>query len=244
MQSHNLKNVQVEEVSLVDQGANQHAYIKLYKNGGKMDIEQLAKRLEEVEAQNQVLTTLSKMNDAEKAYMDGMDEDAKKRFMDMKPEERKKLMEKGKMEKSAAMIEIEKRLYEEQEIRKALADKIQKMQDENEMLKLEKRAEKELAGIPGTPSQKAVILKAIDGISHEDIRRIAFESISRANERNVSVTKEYGASGSNDDPAGKLEALAKNYAKEHGVSVPIAYSKVLDTEEGRELRKQEKQNRG
>lgn len=238
--------MEIDEISLVDQGANPSAYVKFFKNkGDNMDIEDLTKRLEEVENENKDLLVKAGMSDAEKAYMDGLNDEAKKKFMGMGADERKKMMGAGKMDKSfdkeaveKQLADIEKRLAEKDDVIKSFKEEIAKMADENEMLKLEKRAEAELAGIAGTAEQKAKLLKALDGIEDEDVKKMALENIKKSAETNINVTKEYGASGQGQDDAnGKLEALAKAKAKETGVSFAKAYKDVLDTDEGRELLK-------
>lgn len=215
-----------------------------------MDMDEIAKRLETAEQELAVFK--ADYSDKEKAYMDGMDDEEKKAFMGMPMDQRLKAMDKGKIKKSDTiekqLDDVQKALAEKDEINKALSDQvtkqgeaIAKMQAENELLKLEKRAEKELAGIAGTSEQKAKLLKSIEGIEDEEVRKMALENLKAKSDTNHAFMKELGASGNGDgDASSKLEAMAKKLAADEKITVPQAFAKVLSTPEGADLYKQSK----
>lgn len=106
-----------------------------------------------------------------------------------------------------------------------------------EMVELEKRADGEISHLTGTVKVRAAMLKAIDGIEDEDTRKAALESLKGASD---SVARMFETTGSNprsngDDPINKLNALAQKRADETGEAYGVAYNKVLDTQEGRDL---------
>ncbi len=110
-------------------------------------------------------------------------------------------------------------------------------------LELEKRAETELGKVGGTTDGKKALLKAVDAIEDEAMRKAATEVLAAANalagKGDIFARRGSGAApalekGSGED---KLEELAKAYAKDNSVTYEVAYTKVLETAEGQELYK-------
>lgn len=108
-------------------------------------------------------------------------------------------------------------------------------------LELEKRAETELKGLGGTMAGKKALLKALDGIEDEGVRKSAQEVLSSANEiagkGNIFEKAGSGAAASIEKGSAetKLEKMAQDRAKEKSISFEKAYDEVLDTEDGQKL---------
>jgi hypothetical protein len=108
-------------------------------------------------------------------------------------------------------------------------------------LELEKRAETELGKLGGTMIGKKALLKAVDAIEDESLRKAAQEVIASATEiagkgdifekrgSGRAVTLEKGSAES------KLEKMAQDRAKDKSISFEKAYTEVLDTEDGQKL---------
>ena len=126
----------------------------------------------------------------------------------------------------------------------ALAKSHDSMRKENAELKrqredsdLAKRAETELAHLPGDVGVRAALLKAVGSIEDKDQREAALAALKAQNENLSKSFVELGhrrapAAGSPDDG---LDKLAREYATAHKVSYEKAYSAVLNTPEGGEL---------
>jgi chromosome segregation ATPase len=223
--------------------AIQTANEQFEKGVSKMDLEDLQKRLSELETENKELSVMAKMSDAEKRYMDKMGDKDKERFMAMDAKGRKAEMDKAGMNKSYApeeiekqLDDIEKRLTEKDEVINKQSEAIEKMQSENEMLKLEKRAETELAGISGTVEQKAKLLKSLESIEDEDVRKMAFENMKAKANANQSFMKSQGSSAEGEaDPTQALQKMAEEIAKADNVTVQQGFAKAMSSPEGARL---------
>lgn len=222
--------------------ARQTANEQFEKGVSKMDIEELKKALEDAHTQNQELTTLANMSDMEKAFMDKMGDDDKKRFMNLSKEDRMKEMEKAGMKKLAKedvqkqLDDIEKRLSEKDDVIAKQSESIEKMQEENEMLKLQKRAEKELDGISGDVEKKAKLLKALESIEDEDVRKMAFENIKKSASAGEAFCKSQGDEGTgSDNPNDILEKRAVDMAADEKITKQQAYAKLMASPEGAKL---------
>lgn len=108
-------------------------------------------------------------------------------------------------------------------------------------LELEKRAEKDLGKLGGTMAGKKALLKALDGIEDEEVRKSALEVINSANEiaakGNIFEKRGSGAPAPIEKGSAEtqLEKLAQDRAKEKSISFEKAYDEVLDTEAGQKL---------
>lgn len=108
-------------------------------------------------------------------------------------------------------------------------------------LELEKRAETELKGLGGTMIGKKALLKALDGIEDEQVRKSAMEVLSSATEiaGKGAIFEKRGSGGAAPIEKGsaetQLEKMAQDRAKEKSISFEKAYDEVLDTEDGQKL---------
>lgn len=119
-----------------------------------------------------------------------------------------------------------------------IVKKNEELQKQNERNALEKRAESDLSHLPGEMDVHVALLKAVDGIEKEELREKAHAALKAHSENMSGAFDTYGHGGQiekDDSAEGKLDELAKNYAKEHNMSYEKAYSAVLDTEEGSSL---------
>ena len=108
-------------------------------------------------------------------------------------------------------------------------------------LELEKRAETELKSLGGTMIGKKALLKALDGIEDETLRKAAQEVIASANEiaGKGAIFEKRGSSSAasieKSSAESQLEKMAQDRAKEKSISFEKAYTEVLDTEAGQKL---------
>ncbi len=112
---------------------------------------------------------------------------------------------------------------------------------------LEKRAEDELKGYPGTPAQKAAMLSALEGISDPALRKAALAAMTAGGTAigkafdtlgTAEAREELGleAEPNADDPDAQIEAMAQAaMAKDPTLGLGKAYDQVLLSPEGRKL---------
>lgn len=108
-------------------------------------------------------------------------------------------------------------------------------------LELEKRAETELKSLGGTMIGKKALLKALDSIEDEAVRKSAMEVVTSAAEiagkGNLFEKRGSGAPAPLEKGSAEtqLEKMASDRAKEKSISFEKAYDEVLDTEDGQKL---------
>ena len=140
---HKLTEIKLDEVSLVDAGANPGAHIALFKRkGDTMDIEELKKALETAEA---TAATLTKANADLTASLEKAKADA---------EAVKKTAD------EAQATELKKR---DEEIAKLKGDLVDAA--------LAAEVEKKFPLTPGTTAEKVAKLKAVRGMSDETVKK-------------------------------------------------------------------------
>lgn len=101
-----------------------------------------------------------------------------------------------------------------------------------------KRAGDELAHLPGDEATKIAMLKSIDEITDEGARTKALEMLKATDNGIAEALKTRGVTAKATGaatPHAKLEKLAREHATKHDVTFEVAYSKVCDTPEGKEL---------
>lgn len=108
-------------------------------------------------------------------------------------------------------------------------------------IELEKRAETELGKLGGTMAGKKALLKAIDSIEDEDVRKSAQEVLGSAtavaDKGDIFEKRGHGAAPTIEKSGaeGKLDQMATDLAKSKDISLEKAYAEVLDTSEGQKL---------
>ena len=233
-----LINLEVDEVSLVDKGANQGAKVELFKRDSIVSATE----------NNQVLNkhkedsmTINKMSDAEKAYMDkeNMDDEQKAAFMSLSPAERRAKM--GGMKKSNdSSADLEKRLDDiDKMYRDQLAkrdEEIAKLAGQIQFAALEKRAKEEFPLLKGTDAQKAALLGEVEKFDVE-LKKYALEVL-KSCEGIEKYTSAISKSETEDNKGEDLlQKKAIEYSKQYSVPLSKAYIEVSRSQEGRDAYK-------
>jgi type II secretory pathway component PulM len=253
MKPYDLEDVEILEVSLVDNPANQHASVVLVKNmwhkagvksenageankgEGQVTVEELTKKLEALSAQ---VTDLSKKAaDAEtakataEAAAAALTKSAKDAGLDI---------EDGKIVKRAdpEFVEIDGERIEKslvpapvlRAIEKQAAE-IAQMQAKAEEVELAKRGETELPNLAGTGLAKGRLLAAV-GKDEELLKALKAAD--------AAMAKNYAETGHGDvydeaSPNYKLDQLAKAHAAARNVTFEVAYAEVTKDGAGADL---------
>lgn len=118
-----------------------------------------------------------------------------------------------------------------------LAGELAKSRAQSEQAALEKRAGDELPHLKGSVGARAALLKAVDGIADEAVRKEVGEILKAKDLASADLMAPRGVSTppAEGSPVAKFNALAKSYAEKNGVSVEKASLAVLDTPEGQAL---------
>lgn len=193
------------------------------------------------------------MNDGEREHFASLDETAKREFVAKGADERKAEIDAiakaaevadpvvytatdgTKIRKSdgAAMLSLTKRAD--------AADKRAEVAEEKaSSADLRKRADDELAYLPGTLDERTAMLKAVDSIEDEDERKAALKALKAGNAAMQKAFSTGGTSagmGEDDESSaqGRLDSLVKRHADDNKVSEARAYDAVLKTAEGKAL---------
>lgn len=214
-----LKDLVLDEISLVDVPANPLASVPLFKRHTGEDMtdtnwEDVAKSLE-----------------VEKAALSASVVD-----LTAKVEELTKSLEDAtKVEKADEVIEIDGEKISKSLIPAPVLKRLEEVQKAQETLELHKRAEEVLPNFKGTIEQRAKLLKSVDFdkellellTAADKLFSINFDEIGKAD-----------VDGAMMDPQDKLEKMAKKYAEEKGMTFEKAYAEYLKTDEGKALYKE------
>ena len=294
-----LRAIKLDEVSLVDSPANQHARVVLYKRApeGVTDVS------DDVTKGSGYMKPKDKMTDADKKKVrdlmekEGMTEDEAMASIfgksnpdtgagspgatetsvnkegDMAPEELEKRL--GELETQLAavtkaaeaqgfevaneggevtltkraepeMIEVEGEMIEKSLVPapmlKAL-ERIAKLEAEREREALAKRAETELPNLAGSVDARSALLKAVDGITDEDLRGQVVATLKAADSATKAHFIEIGKTATGDldpnDPHAEVERLAKAHQeKDPSLTDAQARALVWKSADGKRLRAQ------
>jgi hypothetical protein len=246
MKPYDLEDVEILELSLVDNPANQHASVVLCKSSGynpvvkpetegktakgdrSVTVEELTQKLEAL--QTQVADLTKKAADAE-AAAETLTKSAEEAGLDI---------EDGKIVKRAdpEYVEIDGEKVEKalvpaavlRAIEKQAAD-IAKMKREAEEVELAKRGAAELPNLAGTDLTKGRLLALV--AKDEEL----LKSLKAADAAMGEQTVEKGHTGTEDHASAsyKLDQLAKAHAEAQGVTYHIAYAEVTKSGIGADL---------
>lgn len=178
-----------------------------------------------------IVKRAKQMDDTEKKEFEKQLADKDAEIADLK----KQLEEKAEVEKKAKEEWIE---YEGEKILKSsvpapILKRLEALEIEKADVALEKRAKELIPHFPGDITKHKKLVKSIDPELEELLRA--------ADKLFADAMKEVGKSVGNADmktAAEKMEELAKAYASEAKVTYQVAYAKMLETPEGKELYKQ------
>lgn len=219
-----------------------------------MNIEELQKRLETVEAENVILKAQAGMNDQEKAYYATLSDADKSAFAGMDAAGRKAKMG-DKLKKSLVGDEVEAIEKCATDAEKAAAEakteitkrdetiakrdeEIAKLKGEKEDAELRAEVEKKYPHSKGTVEEKMAVLKSIKAMPDESVRKNLLTSLDQAETSLAELAKEKGASGGEGGGAGPkeaLDAMAKSIAEKEKITFQQGFSKALETPEGKKL---------
>lgn len=213
----------------------------------------VTKRIEELEKRAARAERLAQLSDVQKAHLGTLQGADAEAFLGLPPEQRQAQVEKARGDDPVVYTTLDG-----QEIRKSagqLVLSLAKRADESErQLAGEKaarerevfksRAKTELGNLPGTEDVQVALLKAIDGIKDETLRKGALEILKAANsgvkQGFEKAGTEDGGQGGESDAEGKLSKMAQDHFTKNGGSFAKSYKAVLETPEGRELYRQSK----
>jgi hypothetical protein len=215
--------------------------------------------VEALQAQLKTANALAALTDVEKAHYNSLEGDeAKATFLGKSADDRKADVDKAAEAKAAAAAKaagadpVVYTTMDGVELRKSAGEALIAMAKSNDAIRkenqelregresdaLNKRAEVELAHLPGTVEERAALLKAAEGIKDEGQRKAALNALKAQNEAMSYAFKSSGTSitPAPGSPADDLDNLAKKHREANPDLTPEqAYSAVLKTAEGRQL---------
>ncbi len=118
-----------------------------------------------------------------------------------------------------------------------------KAQSDLEQERLEKRAAETFKHLPGSAKSRAALLKSVEAIEDEAERTEALAALAAGDEAIAAGFDELGTAGGTDvgtgsegdSPTAKLNKMAAKYATDNEVTEAVAFSKVLETADGKRL---------
>lgn len=212
------------------------------------DLEKRDEELKKVNEELEVVKAVSMFTDVEKAHYNTLDEEGQASFLKLDADGRKKELEKLQAEDPVVYTDeagTEYKKSDDPRLVQMARDRdedrkiAKKEREERQTLELEKRANADLEHLPGDLKVKVEVLKAVDGIEDEEIRKSAHEMLKAQNEAHAGAFEVRGSRGEGFRKAeDELNALAKKHAAENDVPFAQAYDAVLKTEEGKKLYEQ------
>ncbi len=218
----------------------------------KDDLKKAQERIDELVAKLATAEKVASLPATHKAYYDALDpqldDDARKSFIDASTEDRDALVKAAEAQKADADPVIYK-AADGSEYRKTDDPRLVQMakdrdEDRKESIRLRKAAEDQdltkraddLTSIPGDLDVRKALLKAVDGIEDEELRKKAHEAIVAKNGELAKSCKTYGTQAApnlekSDDAKsaeGDLDTMAKELAKKDGIDFFTAYDKVSE----------------
>lgn len=101
---------------------------------------------------------------------------------------------------------------------------------------LVKRVSAEIPHLSGAPAMKGAVLKAIDAIADDEVRKAAHAMLKGANTLASKLTREFGTVAPEEtDAMSELNKMAEDYAVEKKVTFAKAFADVTRTGRGAEL---------
>lgn len=209
-----------------------------------------ADEMKKVQADLAKAKKLSDLKDEEKKKYNSLSDDDKDDFLNKTKEQRAEMMKRDGDTDPVVYKSLDGTEYRKSD--GALVTKLAKQADENakalkaerekrEDTELKKRASEYLKNMPGDESVKAALLKSVEGIADEEIRKKALEAL-KAGDNSLSgafVRKGHnGAMPEVEDKEGalsELDKMAKAHATDHKTTYAKAYDEVIRTEVGKEL---------
>lgn len=201
---------------------------------------ELKKKVDTLEDELKKARAFGDLTDEEKEHYKSLDEKGKEDFLKKSADSRKLDIEKSKSANPVVYTtddgtefykRDDPRLIAMAKARDADRRELEKARKHNEEMEFQKRAETELAHMPGDIKTRAAILKAVESIEDADIKKSAIEAL-RSNDADMAKAfNRVGSSNVNPDlnvnDAGlQLEKMAKEYAEKNKVGYFEAYDAV------------------
>lgn len=179
------------------------------------------------------------------AYVSRLDAAGQESFLAKSATERAELAKPVYVSKStgdAFYASDDRRLVEMAKAADAGAVELAKAREAAEVATFEKRAAAELPSLRGTVAEKAALLKAVEGIADEAVRKVALEMLKSADHATASVLKPVGFAGAAPVVGSALEAYDKGLeafakAKDPAANPDKYADEFLGTSEGSRLYK-------
>lgn len=206
----------------------------------------IAKNVAELTKANQIAA----LNDVQKAHYNSLPEADKATFLAKSDDDKNAILKnleganpvvykaadgsEFRKNDDPRLVAMAKSADDNAKIAKAATEKFEKAE-------LEKRAVEIFKNSPGTAEQKGAMLKALESIPDEGIRKAALESAKAGDNALAAAYTRKGAGGGKDvdnTAATQLETLAKKYEADNKVPYAKAYDAVIQTQEGAKLYEQ------
>lgn len=249
-----LENLMLEEVSLVDKAANQHAQITLFKRDNSeeetMDEDKMTPEMDaKIKAYMKAKSCDRKTAMSALMKFDEFEAEAESRLSEVETLKadneklRKALLDEGfritqeGIHKKAPeeFIEVEGEQINKADIPAPILKKLEEAEIEKAENAIQKRCKETLPNI--SEDHARVLLKAHDDLVEEEAKKFA-EFMQALDNLFDEMTEEVGksaAQGDMEDPNEKLNALAKAYEAEHNTTFAKAYAAIVKTDEGKAL---------
>jgi hypothetical protein len=215
------------------------------------DIKKAAdKEISELKAELEISKKVAGLSTLEKSHYDALSDDDKTTYLAKEADDRELIAkaaiknaedENPVIYKSDSGVEYRKsdgagmiELAKQGDIDRKENAKLRKAASE---VDLRKRAEDDLSNLPGSVETHMALLKSVESIKDDVDREEALKSLKAQNTAMGKAYETLGAGGEPVDgtPEAELDTLAKKYATEHEVTYAVAYTKVLETNQGSEL---------
>ena len=268
----NITELELIELSLVDEPANPAARVVMFKRDTSTDEQKIqeliAGGMAEAEARDQVARMRRNKGAGPTGDLgkgDNLMSDQEKRLEDLEAANKrlegsvdalvKSLESEGYVVQIAdAAVTVEKRKAEdyievggERVLKSALpasvlsviskqADELAVVNKKLEAEELTKRVTAEIPHLAGDAVTKGAVLKAIDAIADEAVRKAAHAMLKGANAVASKMTREFGTVAPQEtDAMTELNKMAEDYAAEKKVTFAKAFAEVTKTGRGAEL---------
>ena len=197
-------------------------------------------KVTELETQLLRAGKLAELTDAQKVHFNDLDETGQTAYLGKSAAERQADIEKLKVDDPVIYTDSEGREFRKSDDPRLVSMAKEREADRKELIKartlreqdsFEKRATAELTHLPGEVKVRAAIIKAIDGIEDETVRKSAHESVQAGSKAIKAAFDTVGTTTSVEttDAERELDRLAKELAAKESINYFDAYQKVSDS---------------
>jgi len=210
-----------------------------------------ADRISVLESELETAKALASMNDAQRAYHAKLSKSDAIAFEKMAPSERESTVAKSLERDRVVYKSVDGTEFRASDDPRLVAmakradESARELATEKALREVEvykRRAETELAHLPGTVETRVALLKSVDSIPDATERANALKALHANNTSMAEAFKRKGgkpaaedSDDDEDDPQDKIDAKVSKIATEKGITFEKAMSEFLDTEEGQEL---------